>query len=168
MMDDYGIKDVSCDDLARGVLIGTVELHDCEGGDWHLRKRLSRRRLATRSPTWRPARRWATSGPVALGRHDVDQRLAGHGFPGFAEDSGSGVQRAGLLGLGAFLSSFRRLSEYQPRPLFFRIDKQLIDEQPLPIGVGEHPDEARFDSHRFRRQGLDKRRLCGRRVFHCG
>ena len=38
MMDDYGIKDVSCDDLPRGVLIGTVELHDCDGGDWHLRK----------------------------------------------------------------------------------------------------------------------------------
>src|SRR5262245_34261335 len=38
MMEEYRIKDVSCDDLPRGVLIGTVELYDCDGGDWHIRK----------------------------------------------------------------------------------------------------------------------------------
>ena len=36
-MADYGIDDVSCNDLPRGVLVGTVELHDCEGGQWHVR-----------------------------------------------------------------------------------------------------------------------------------
>ena len=38
MMDDYGIKDISCDDLARGVIIGTVELFDCDDDEWYLRK----------------------------------------------------------------------------------------------------------------------------------
>src|SRR5688500_5167231 len=38
MMDAYGLDDVSCDDLPRGVLIGTAELYDCDGGDWHLKE----------------------------------------------------------------------------------------------------------------------------------
>ena len=38
MLDDYGIEDVSCDDLPRGVLVGTVELFDCDDDEWHLRK----------------------------------------------------------------------------------------------------------------------------------
>ena len=33
MMEEYGIEDVSCDDLPRGVLIGEVELWDCTGQD---------------------------------------------------------------------------------------------------------------------------------------
>ncbi len=37
MMDEYDIHAVSCEELPRGVLIGTVELFDCDGGDWHLR-----------------------------------------------------------------------------------------------------------------------------------
>lgn len=37
MMAEYGIDDVSCDELPRGVLIGTVDLHDCDEGDWHVR-----------------------------------------------------------------------------------------------------------------------------------
>ena len=37
MMEMYGIEDVDVDDLPRGVIIGTVELHDCDGGDWHVR-----------------------------------------------------------------------------------------------------------------------------------
>jgi hypothetical protein len=37
MMDLYGIDDAACDDLPRGVTIGTVELNDCDGGDWHVR-----------------------------------------------------------------------------------------------------------------------------------
>ena len=38
MMNDYGITHIACDDLPRGVLIGTVELYDCDEGEWHLRK----------------------------------------------------------------------------------------------------------------------------------
>ena len=37
---EYGIEDVSCDDLPRGVLVGSVELFDSDGGDWHLRNPL--------------------------------------------------------------------------------------------------------------------------------
>jgi hypothetical protein len=44
-MGDYRIKDVSCDDLPRGVLVGTVELHDCDGGRWRLRKPERAKRL---------------------------------------------------------------------------------------------------------------------------
>ncbi|QDS86675.1 hypothetical protein EC9_08480 [Rosistilla ulvae] len=36
-MDDYGITDVACDDLPRGVIVGTVELYDSDGGQWYLR-----------------------------------------------------------------------------------------------------------------------------------
>ena len=40
-MDEYAIDDIDCDDLARGVLIGSVELVDCENGPkffhWQLR-----------------------------------------------------------------------------------------------------------------------------------
>lgn len=38
LMAKYGIEDVACDDLPRGVVIGTVDLHDCDGGDWHVRE----------------------------------------------------------------------------------------------------------------------------------
>jgi len=37
MMDEYGMRDVACDDLPRGVLVGTVDLYDCDGGDWYVR-----------------------------------------------------------------------------------------------------------------------------------
>jgi hypothetical protein len=37
MMEEYGIRDVTCDDLHRGVLVGTVDLYDCDGGKWYLR-----------------------------------------------------------------------------------------------------------------------------------
>jgi hypothetical protein len=37
MLGEYGIDDVTADELLRGVLIGTVELYDCDGGEWHLR-----------------------------------------------------------------------------------------------------------------------------------
>lgn len=42
-MEQYGITDVSCDDLRRGVLVGTVEICDCAGvsgagtSEWLLR-----------------------------------------------------------------------------------------------------------------------------------
>lgn len=38
MMDEYGITDITCDELPRGVLVGNVELFECDGGDWHVRK----------------------------------------------------------------------------------------------------------------------------------
>lgn len=38
MLDEYGITDLHCDDLPRGVLIGTVELYDCDDGEWNLRE----------------------------------------------------------------------------------------------------------------------------------
>ena len=34
MLVEYEIDDVSCDDLPRGVLIGSVELHNCDGEEW--------------------------------------------------------------------------------------------------------------------------------------
>ncbi len=37
MMEDYGITDVECDELPRGVIIGSVELYDSDEGGWHLR-----------------------------------------------------------------------------------------------------------------------------------
>ena len=37
MMAEYGIDDVTCDDLPRGVIVGTVDLYDCDGGEWHVR-----------------------------------------------------------------------------------------------------------------------------------
>ena len=55
-MGDYRIKDVSCDDLPRGVLVGTVELHDCDGGDWRLRKPERAKRLL--KPKKRPQPVW--------------------------------------------------------------------------------------------------------------
>jgi hypothetical protein len=56
MMEDYGITDVSCDDLPRGVLVGTVDLHDCDGGDWHVRKPERAGKLL--KPTRRPQPDW--------------------------------------------------------------------------------------------------------------
>src|SRR5262245_36073144 len=38
MMARYGINDVTCDDLPRGVIVGSVELYDCDGGDWHVKE----------------------------------------------------------------------------------------------------------------------------------
>ncbi|MEZ6080755.1 MAG: ASCH domain-containing protein [Pirellulaceae bacterium] len=56
MLDEYGISDVCSDDLPRGVLIGTVELYDCDDGDWKLRepKRLSEpvKPLVHPQPIW--------------------------------------------------------------------------------------------------------------------
>jgi ASCH domain len=37
MLEDYDITDINSDDLPRGVLIGTVDLFDCEDGEWYLR-----------------------------------------------------------------------------------------------------------------------------------
>lgn len=37
LMDEHQINDVRCDDLPRGVIVGTAELFDCHEGDWYLR-----------------------------------------------------------------------------------------------------------------------------------
>jgi hypothetical protein len=60
MMKKYKIADVECDDLSRGVVIGTVELHDCvEGKDsfrWHLRDPVRAKRK--RKPSGKPQPVW--------------------------------------------------------------------------------------------------------------
>jgi hypothetical protein len=63
MMADYGIRDVVCDDLPRGVLVGTVELFGCVGGEWHLRKPEPAKRL--RKPKNHPQPGWFN--PFELG-----------------------------------------------------------------------------------------------------
>ena len=63
MMADYGIKDVTCDELPRGVLVGTVELFNCDGGKWHLRKPERAERL--RKPKNHPQPVWFN--PFELG-----------------------------------------------------------------------------------------------------
>jgi hypothetical protein len=64
LMSKYGITDVSCDDLPRGVIIGSVELHDCKetskGGPytwgWHVRNPEPGKML--RKPKRRPNAVW--------------------------------------------------------------------------------------------------------------
>ena len=56
MMAEYGIDDLACDDLPRGVVIGTVELHDCDEGDWHLRE--PERATTLREPKSHPQPVW--------------------------------------------------------------------------------------------------------------
>ena len=60
MMAGYKIKDVACDDLPRGVLIGTVKLFDCTGEEgeykWHVRKPERAKKLL--KPTGRPQPAW--------------------------------------------------------------------------------------------------------------
>jgi ASCH domain len=56
MMSDYGIRDVSCGDLPRGVLVGSVELFHCDGGDWHVRKPQRAEKLV--QPTKQPQPVW--------------------------------------------------------------------------------------------------------------
>jgi hypothetical protein len=60
LLERHGIDDVTCDDLPRGLLIGTVELWDCTGtgGDyrWHLRDPERAKKLL--KPTNRPQPTW--------------------------------------------------------------------------------------------------------------
>ncbi len=59
-MKKYHIKDKDCDDLPRGVLIGTVELFDCTGDEgeyeWHVREPQRAKKLLR--PTGRPQPAW--------------------------------------------------------------------------------------------------------------
>jgi hypothetical protein len=56
MMEKYGIDDATCDELPRGVLIGTVELYDCDGGEWMLRE--PQRESVLRKPEKHPQPIW--------------------------------------------------------------------------------------------------------------
>ena len=56
MMSEYGIEGVSCDDLPRGVIVGTVELYDCDGGEWKVRSPERAERL--RKPKKHPQPVW--------------------------------------------------------------------------------------------------------------
>ena len=60
LLERHGIDDVICDDLPRGVLVGTVELWDCTGTDgdyhWHLRHPQRAKKLL--KPTGRPQPTW--------------------------------------------------------------------------------------------------------------
>ncbi|MFI5381540.1 MAG: hypothetical protein ACHRHE_19760 [Tepidisphaerales bacterium] len=56
MMARYRIRDVTCDQLPRGLLIGTVELIECDGGNWPVRKPERARKLVP--PTRQPQPVW--------------------------------------------------------------------------------------------------------------
>lgn len=52
----YGFEKVDLGKLPRGVVAGSVELHACDGGEWHLRNPLRAKTL--RRPTGRPQPIW--------------------------------------------------------------------------------------------------------------
>jgi hypothetical protein len=56
MLEGYGMDDVDPDDLPRGVIVGTVELHDCDGGQWHVRNPVRAEKL--RKPKKHPQPVW--------------------------------------------------------------------------------------------------------------
>ena len=56
MMKMYRISDVEIDALPRGVIVGSVELFDCHGGEWHVRKPQRADRLVP--PTNHPQPVW--------------------------------------------------------------------------------------------------------------
>jgi hypothetical protein len=57
-MAEYDIVDVTCDDLPRGVIIGTVELHDSDGEEWYLRN--PERAATLKKPRNHPQPVWFT------------------------------------------------------------------------------------------------------------
>ena len=63
MMNHYRIRDISCDELPRGVLLGTVELYDCEeraGNRWAWKLRKPQRAKKLRKPKNQPQPVWFT------------------------------------------------------------------------------------------------------------
>lgn len=56
MMHEYGIADVACAALPRGVLLGTVDLWKCDGGHWYIQDPRRARRLLR--PTRKPQPKW--------------------------------------------------------------------------------------------------------------
>lgn len=62
MMQEYGMEDVACEKLLRGVIIGTVDLHDCSGepGDHHWHLQNPQRLKKPRTPDNHPKPTWFT------------------------------------------------------------------------------------------------------------
>ena len=60
MLKMYGMSDVNCDDLPRGVLIGIVEIWDCtdNDGDFHWHVRNPKRAEKLWKPTKHPQPIW--------------------------------------------------------------------------------------------------------------
>ena len=60
MMNQYGLDDIPSDDLARGVIVGTVELFDCTGqeGDYHWHVRNPKPATRLRKPKNHPQPSW--------------------------------------------------------------------------------------------------------------
>lgn len=61
MVREYGLRGIVCDELPRGVIVGTVELVDCTLGSdgqyqWHLRK--PKRATRLRAPKKHPQPGW--------------------------------------------------------------------------------------------------------------
>lgn len=54
----YGFEELNLEKLPRGVVVGSVDLHDCDGGEWHLRNPIRAKTL--RRPTGRPQPIWFT------------------------------------------------------------------------------------------------------------
>jgi len=56
MMHEYEIGDVKCDELPRGVIVGTVDLYDCDDCDWYLsspiRAKCLEKPIAQPQPVW--------------------------------------------------------------------------------------------------------------------
>lgn len=55
-MKKYGIRDQAYDNLPRGVIVGSVEIYDCRGGEWQLRH--PRRAAKLLKPRNRPQPLW--------------------------------------------------------------------------------------------------------------
>lgn len=55
---EYALKHVNLDELPRGVVVGSVELFKCDGGNWHLRNPVRAKTL--RRPTGKPQPIWFT------------------------------------------------------------------------------------------------------------
>lgn len=55
-MKKYGIRDRAYEELPRGVIVGSVEIHDCQGGEWQLRHPRRADKLIT--PVNRPQPIW--------------------------------------------------------------------------------------------------------------
>jgi hypothetical protein len=60
MMAQYRIEDLPCDDLPRGMLLGTVGLHNCTGTerDYHWHVRDPKHARALRKPKNHPQPSW--------------------------------------------------------------------------------------------------------------
>ena len=58
LLEEFGMDDVDIETLPRGVVVGTVELHDCDGDEWLLRN--PERAEELRRPVNHPMPVWFT------------------------------------------------------------------------------------------------------------